>query len=251
MSGKIESWKLLNHDLYIIINQIDNILTSKSTQDPFLLVFSGFVHKASKSLCAINLLYKNNLPEEAQAIVRILFELRITFACFLKLKFDNPEDRYRRVFDSMILEKAKQARASNFGGMSLEEKENILASEKRVSQNYSPEELKKIKQHGFTGINMEERARISGDLDDYNVAYRNFSRNIHSTDYSENLMRHKQFRFSNHDDYIESRDVYSLDLTFTSANEIARNANNFYKLKQDFQLEFILQKKHKLNNNSA
>lgn len=173
----IDKWKVLNHDLHQVLKAIDVELTPKDTQDVFLMIFSGFIHKATKSLCAINVLYENNLPEEAQAIVRILFELRITFCCFLKMKFNDTKERYERILDSIILEKAKQARASNLCGMTEDEKNNILNAEQAASQKYTSEELKNLKKNGFTGMNIEERARFCGEEDDYNVAYRNFSFN--------------------------------------------------------------------------
>lgn len=239
---KIEKWKVLNHDLYQVIEQIDNKLAS-SNHDLFAIIFGGFVNKAVKSLRAINVLYENNLPEEAQAMVRILFELRITFCCFLT---DDPKDKCERVLDSMILEKAKQARASGFGGMSKEDRDNILDAEKVVSKKYLPGELEKIKRNGFTGMTIEQRAAFSGNEDDYNVAYRNFSRNIHSNDYLERFMRHEKLRRNDHEEYIISRDIYSLRLTFVCANEIARNANNFYRLGFSRQLEFLTNRQHEL-----
>ena len=246
----IDKWKALNHDLYQVLKEIDIELTPKDTQDVFLIIFNGFIHKATKSLCAINVLYENNLPEEAQAIVRILFELRITFCCFLKMKFNDPKERYERILNSMILEKAKQAKASNFGGMTEDEKNNILNAEQAASKKYTSEELKKLKKNGFTGMNIEERARFCGEEDDYNVAYRNFSRNIHSTDYLEKFIRHENFRRKDHDEYISSRDIYSLSLAFISANEIARNANNFYRLNFIAKLEQLSKRQHEINHRS-
>ncbi len=250
MTDLIDKWKELNHDLHQALQQIDVELTPKDTQDVFLILFSGFIHKATKTLYAINLLYENNLPEEAQAIIRILFELRITFCCFLTMKFNDPKAGYERILDSMILEKAKQARASNFGGMTEDEKKNILSAEQAASQKYSPEELKNLKKNGFTGMNIEERAKLCGEQDDYNVAYRNFSRNVHSTDYLERFISHKDLRREDHDEYISSRDIYSLSLAFISANEIARNANNFYKLNFNAKLEQLTKRKHAINQPS-
>lgn len=60
MNELIDKWKVLNHDLNQVLEAIDAELTSKSIQDVSLIIFSGFIHKATKSLCAINLLYENN-----------------------------------------------------------------------------------------------------------------------------------------------------------------------------------------------
>ena len=79
----------------------------------------GFFSKATRTLKAIGLLYENNLNEEAQALVRILFETYIYFFMFLLMMRDDPESTFYRVGDSMILEKVKQQRESKFVGLDL------------------------------------------------------------------------------------------------------------------------------------
>ena len=44
-----------------------------------------------------------------------------------------------------------------------------------------------MRRNGFSGLSIEERARQLGLSTEYNIIYRNFSRNIHNTDYTEHL----------------------------------------------------------------
>lgn len=44
-----------------------------------------------------------------------------------------------------------------------------------------------MRRHGFSGLSIEERAKQIGLSTEYNIVYRNFSRNIHNTDYMEHI----------------------------------------------------------------
>ena len=87
MTELIDKWKVLNRDLYQILEQIDVELTSKNIQDVFLIIFSEFIHKAAKSLCAINLLYENNLSEEAQAELRCSAVIAVKVSILAEFKY--------------------------------------------------------------------------------------------------------------------------------------------------------------------
>ena len=78
-----------------------------------------FSLKATRTLKAIGLLYENNLNEEAQSLVRILFETHVNFFMFLLMMHEDHESTFYRVGDSMILEKVKQQRESKFVGLDL------------------------------------------------------------------------------------------------------------------------------------
>src|SRR5262245_23027288 len=79
----------------------------------------GFFAKATRTLKAIGLLYEHNLNEEAQALVRIIFETHVNFFMFLLMMREDPEGTLYRLVDSMMLEKIKQQRESKFIGLDL------------------------------------------------------------------------------------------------------------------------------------
>lgn len=121
-----------------------------------------------------------------------------------------------------MLEKIKQARASDCpipGG--------LLEIEKEISTRYSPEELKKLKQYGFTGMNVEHRARCSGLSDEYNIIYRNFSRYVHSTDFAELLLQQEYSGriLLDRTAHLENRDDVCCSIAFMSVASISAGVN--------------------------
>ncbi|MEW6615688.1 MAG: DUF5677 domain-containing protein [Thermodesulfobacteriota bacterium] len=53
--------------------------------DPIKTILLSFLTKSNHSLDAIILLYKRSLFHEAQSIIRIIFELFVTFLTFEKM----------------------------------------------------------------------------------------------------------------------------------------------------------------------
>src|SRR5207245_4076128 len=135
------------------------------------------------------------LSEQAQALVRMLFEARVNFDCFLTLLDKDARSACQRILDSINLEKVKQLRATGFKGLELipgaPTRKQLEELERKVASCYSPAELRDLRRYGFTGRPIEQRAASLGLQDLYNVVYRNFSRNIHSTDYTELMMMQK------------------------------------------------------------
>ena len=66
-------------------------------------------------------------------------------------------------------------------------REKMLEDEKALVRQYGKETADKMRRNGFSGLSIEERARQAGLSTEYNIVYRNFSRNIHNTDYMEHL----------------------------------------------------------------
>jgi Family of unknown function (DUF5677) len=131
-------------------------------EGPHRITF-GFFSKAIRTLKAIGLLYENNLNEEAQSLVRVIFETYINFFMFLLMMSEDPEATFYRVGDSMILEKVKQQRESKFVGLDLLPPgtltpEEMLQAEEEIKSRYSESEFKKLKKYGFTGMNLEQCA---------------------------------------------------------------------------------------------
>lgn len=151
----------------------------------------AFFRKGLDTLCGIDVLYRESLPTQAQALIRVLLEVRMDIEIFLERVSQNPAEAGRRVLDAMMLEKIKQQRQSDFRGHELVEgappPEFYLQLEKDLIARYGITKVKAMRRYGFSGLSVEDRAKELGLSDLYNVVYRNFSRNIHGTDYSENL----------------------------------------------------------------
>src|SRR5213594_1182553 len=84
--------------------------------DRILLAFLG---KAADTLCGVLALQKQGLCHEAQTLARTLFELRLSFDAFAELLVIDVRAACTRVIDTVMLEKVKQARASEFKGFDL------------------------------------------------------------------------------------------------------------------------------------
>ena len=154
--------------------------------------------------------------------------------------------------DTVMLEKIKQARASNFKGFDIAPgaptPQKFIEPEKEISKRYSPEELKKLKQHGFTGMNVEQRAKRFGLSDVYNICYRNFSRNVHSTDFMELILQEYPGLISrDHDAYLEERNAVCCILAFISIAGISDGVNNLARLGLDKRFNALTKARERMS----
>jgi hypothetical protein len=195
----------------------------------------AFATKATQTLRAIILLYENDLPQEAQSLIRVAFELRVTFEAFRVLLRADPRRACERVLDSIMLEKVKQQRAVNFKGLDLipgaPSREDLEAIERKIASRYSESEFKKMRKHGFSGMSVEERSRGAACIDLYDIVYRNFSRNVHSADLTELLLVNQPSLLEEGKaDYFDSRDAVGCDVALVSAAAIADAVNALFSL---------------------
>src|SRR4030095_5454147 len=201
----------------------------------------GFFSKATRTLKAIGLLYEHNLNEEAQSLVRILFETYINFFMFLLMMREDPEATFLRVGDSMMLEKVRQQRESKFVGLDLLPRkltpEQFLQAEKEIKSRYSEEDFKKLKQYGFTGMNLKECAIKTENEEMYHIVYRNFSRNIHATDYLEFVIRQNLELVPFAQLYLEMRNQTSYQIAINSLAPMAETINDFFRLGMTKELD--------------
>jgi Family of unknown function (DUF5677) len=206
----------------------------------------GFFSKATRTLKAIGLLYENNLNEEAQSLVRIIFETHIYFFMFLLMMREDPESTFYRVGDSMILEKVKQQRESKFVGLDLlPEKltpEEMLQAEEEIKSRYSEEAFKKLKKYGFAGMNLEQCAIKTENKETYDIFYRNFSRNIHATDYMEFFLRQNIELTPTGPLYLEIRNQVSYQIAINSLAPMADAINGLFRLGMSKELDKHLSK---------
>ena len=63
----------------------------------------------------------------------------------------------------------------------------MLEREQQIIAKYGKDTADKVRRHGFSGLSIEERAKHVDLSTEYHIVYRNFSRNIHNTNYMENL----------------------------------------------------------------
>ena len=243
MSAILNEWIKLNNDAVAICKQTNERIRSLKHRGPFVDVCGAFVQKSAETFIAVNILYANHLEEPAQALIRILFELRINFDCLLTMAHRNARNAIQRIIDSMMLEKVKQARASGFMGIPNEIQKDLEKAEKEIADRYNPEEFKQLRKHGFTGVPIEQRATMTGHEAAYNVVYRNFSRNIHSIDYLENYLKTGSLFISDQEGYIESRDVIAHYVAHFSAVGISELANNVFSLGLEKELDELGKRK--------
>lgn len=92
------------------------------------------------------------------------------------------------MFDAMLLEKMKQIRS--YANKEFQERVGRPAWDTAIgdiSSRYTSAELDAMKKNGFTGISVEQRCQKAGHVQVYQIMYRNLSRNVHGTDFAEQL----------------------------------------------------------------
>lgn len=213
-----ELWMKRSKELITIAAKVSATLGQGSV--PPEKIISGMFMKGMQTFEAIRLLYMKNLPEQAQVLVRVLFELRLDFYEFIHLCRIDPVAGTRRLLDATMLEKVKQQRESKFKGFELVEgaptPDQLLQAERNICSRYDEKEIKKLRRFGFSEMSIESRAKKAGLSDIYHVIYRNFSRNVHSTDYAEYLRKHSSPYISIFADYEDLRDHVSMSEAITS-----------------------------------
>jgi hypothetical protein len=147
--------------------------------------------KSVDTLRAVRLLYRSELPIQAQTLIRILFEVRVDIELFMQACVTDQAKAAHRVLDTMMLQKIRQQRQSNFLGLTsvpeAPSREEMLNDEQQLITKYGKDTADKMRRHGFSGLSIEERAKQISLSIEYNIVYRNFSRNVHNTDYMEHL----------------------------------------------------------------
>ena len=165
-------------------------MQTTGTSSPVRIVDAMFL-KSVDTLRAVRLLYRSGLPVQAQALVRILFEVRVDIELFMQVCAADPAAAAHKVLDAMMLQKISQQRQSKFLGLvsvpGAPSREKMLECEQQLIAKLGKDTADKMRRHGFSGLSIEERAKHVGLSTEYNIVYRNFSRNIHNTDYMEHL----------------------------------------------------------------
>jgi hypothetical protein len=169
----------------------------------------------------------------------------------------DPKVACKRVIDSMMLEKIKQQRASGFKGLGLlpdgPSQNDFENEEAKIAQQYTTDEIRAMRKHGFTGLSVEERAK-QADLEDlYHIVYRNFSRNVHGLDYMELLLAHQPSLIGDerHSAYIESRNATALEVAFGCLGYIVEIANTAFELSLDVRFAQLAKDRQEARNRES
>lgn len=252
MSDK-QAWLSLNKELQSVCENMMSQLSHRAENDEFTSwqqIIISYFKKSTQTLKAVNILIENGLWEQAQILVRVLFELRVNVDCFVIMAAKDDVGVVHRVLDSMMLEKIKQLHASNYAGLAVipgaptqQDFEKVL---KDIQSRYSPSEITKLQRYGFTGLSIEKRAQVAGHEEAYHIVYRNFSRNVHSTDYVEYLGSSHIFGEDFNKEYIDSRDTVTLNVAHFSTGGVAEFTNFALRCGMNAELDRIGRKQKML-----
>jgi Family of unknown function (DUF5677) len=212
------------------LTRLSQVAAKGRTESRF---FSIFVLQAGQGTRAIASLYKDNLKEPAQIVVRTVIECRLNFDIFLLRFLREPTDTMRLMLDAMVLEKIKQMESVNFRGLDLipgpPTQDEFRQREREIKARRSPSEVKALRNYGFSKMTAEQRAREMHHSDMYNVVYRNFSRNIHGSDYAECLARELELHTVPYAIYTLERDKVSFSTATFCATGILDLTVRFFR----------------------
>ncbi len=238
-----DQWGELIARLAPMCRALSEGLAARAGNDVTVRIAHAVFQKGFDTLRAIEVLYSESLPMQAQVLVRVLLEVRMDFEIFLRLTAEDPKQATRRVIDAMMMEKIRQQRQSDFRGLELVEgaptQEALLALEKELVERYGNPAAKAMRRHGFSGLSVEDRAQELGLSDLYNVVYRNFSRNVHGTDYMEHFRAQGMEATSQWDEYEDLRDHVALSTTITCGWQMASLVNDVFGCGLDGELKEI------------
>jgi len=248
-----QAWIDINKELQAICEKMVARLSPRVERDELISwehIVVGFFKKGTRTLRATNILIEDGLWEQAQILARVLFELRVNVDCFVIMAAEDDVAVCHRVIDSMMLEKIKQLEASNYAGLDMlsgrPTRQDFQKTLKEIQSCYLSGEIAKLRKYGFTGLSIENRAKRAGHEDAYQIVYRNFSRNVHSTDYVEHLGGPSITGENFHREYVDSRDTVTLYVAHFSAGGIAEFTNFALRCDMDAELDEIGRKQKML-----
>ena len=186
-----KAWDRLIGTLVEICEPLLKTTAAAPVEHVSVRIIDALFLKSVDTLRAVRLLYRSGLPVQAQALIRILFEVRVDIELFMQACTADPAEAAHKVLDAMMLQKISQQRQSKFLGLAsvpeAPSREKMLNDEQRLVAKYGGDTANKMRRYGFSGLSIEERTKQIGLSTEYNIVYRNLSRNIHNTDYMEHL----------------------------------------------------------------
>jgi len=137
-------------------------------------IIDGMFLKSVDTFRAVRLLYGAGLPVQAQALIRILFEVRVDIELFMGACAADPAAAALNVLDAMMLQKISQQRQSKFVGLSSIPGAPTPEKMLNLEKEHGKETARKMRQYGWSGLPIEERAKQVGLNIEYDIVYRNF-----------------------------------------------------------------------------
>ena len=158
-----------------------------------------------------------------------MLETRISFDTFADMADEDPESASARVVDSAILQNLKQVRTAGLEFVAEDLRpEGWEESEGEIASRYEPDELKRMKRHGFSGISIADRAKKTGHDKVYNIFYRVFSQNVHGTDHREHIIAPWQLRSAESEYFVNLRAVAAIHLACFAAGGVAASLDSIF-----------------------
>lgn len=214
-------------------NELNAILLKQKPIDRKNILILVFARKTVRLIEALRNLLGQEFVEEAQILARALLEAKFAFDYVLKMK-EKYNELLERYIDSLMLDKLKQLRATNWAICpDINVKNSYLKIEGDIQSRYPEKMLQKLKRHGFIGLSVKEIAEVTDNMDLYDMAYRLYSRNIHFTDGNEQLMQLLSSEEVNID-YEKSRFKMILEVIFVCGGPILRGVNEWLGNPIDF-----------------
>lgn len=228
----------LNGELVVVGERVCADLESLvAERDLSAAILLAFLTKAVKTVRGMVLLCETDLWEQAQVLLRVVLETRINFDCYVKLCETDTAAASQRVLDAIALDKQKQQRASNYLGREVIEgfdpEEYYARVERELVERYGADEVKQMRKNGFTGMSVELRAKDVGLESRYQVVYRNFSRNVHSTDIMEHILKQVTELPEELEDYTDLRDSITLGTASFCLGGMLEEVNRGFRLGHD------------------
>ncbi len=240
MRADIEGSYGLLQKIFDLSFLIDQKLRPIRNDDIIKKIVNAFLFKANRTVCGILLLYKNELYEVGQIFTRIIFELKLDFEYFLLLVKKDPKLAARQVIDCIIFEKMKQLRASNYEGIPDTVRKAFEKYESESISHYSPQEISLLKKNGFSMLSIEEKAKKTGHTSEYNIIYRNFSRNVHNNDFVESFLQIGAYSAKEYELLKQSRDNISMKTAFICLFSIISSINSIFELGFDKEISELM-----------
>lgn len=180
-------------------------------------------------------LHKESLDECGQALIRVLFETYLKYIHFVNLMTSTSQENASIfVIETIVLMKEKstleQDKTIAEGGFT-----ELLGNLEHL-HNKHHKNLKKIKNYGFLLDSIENIARKYNKIHEYQIMYRNFSRNIHANDLVEYFRKQG---YLDKDDYIETRNTAAFDLVLRVFIEMMTHMNHIFTLKMSEEIQKI------------
>ncbi len=206
-------------------------------------ILAWFFEKAIDLVDGIIQLHKNDLDECSQALIRVLFETYLKYIHFISIMLSSSQEEAALfVVETIVLIREKNALEQD-KSMPDHNFTEILGDLKQLKEKHGSN-LGKIKKHGFPLDSIENISRKYNKMGEYQIMYRNFSRNVHANDFTE------YFRKQGHleqDDYIEFRNDAAFDFVFRIFLEMMDHMNNCFGLGMTEKLKEIQKEYIKFN----